>query len=453
MDFTQAQLIYSGAGLAAGLCLGVLLYLVQRLRRLGGQRRRQGLQLARLQRQHEALRREHTRLLERLRERERHYREQEDQLARQKAELGREFENLAHRIFERRSEQFDSHSRQSLSALLQPFREQIDAFQKRIDRVHSDSVRGQASLEGELRKVLDIGLRMNEQAGNLAAALKGDNKAAGNWGEVQLERSLQLAGLQPGEHYRAQPALRDGDGRRRLPDFLILLPDGKHLVIDSKVSLVDYERAVSAADDTAREAALTAHVRAVRRHVDDLASKRYAHLPDLASPDFVLMFMPVEAAYIEAMRHDRELFNAAYEKGVVLVSHTTLMPIMRTVANLWMVERSHREAREISTRAGDIYNQVCRVAERLHRLGNTLRSAGNHYNDAVRALAGQQGLHGKVERFRQLSGSAAGTMPELAPIHADLDLERLRGEEGATTEGAGAEGGEHPPEAAGRPAD
>lgn len=427
MEFNQVQVLYTGAGIAAGLGLGAVLYLVQRLGRLQQARQRQGAQLARLQREHNALRQEHTRLVERLRERERQSREQEAQLAEHKAELGREFENLAHRIFERRSEQFDSHSRQSLNGLLQPFREQISAFQQRIDQVHTDSVRGQASLEGELKKVLDIGLQMNEQAGNLATALKGDKKTAGNWGEVQLERSLQLAGLQAGEHYEAQATLRDEQGRRRLPDFLIKLPDGKHLVIDSKVSLVDYERAVSATSDAERDAAMAGHIQALRRHIDDLAAKSYAHLPNLASPDFVLMFMPVEAAYIEALRYNRELFNEGYDKGVVLVSHTTLMPILRTVANLWMVERSHREAREISTRAGEIYNQVCRVAERLHRLGNTLRSAGNHYNEAVRALAGQQGLHGKVERFQQLSGRATRSMPDLAPIHADLELDRLRG--------------------------
>jgi len=437
MEFAQAlselfsqQLLLSGAaGLAAGLCLTAFMVLWYRLRGLQRVRRRQAEQLSRLSQQHHTLQQEHSRLQERLHQTEQQHREHLGRASEHKAQLQREFENLANRIFENRSEQFASSSRHSLETLLQPFREQITGFQQRIDRIHTESIKGQVSLEGELRKVLDVGLQMNEQASNLSAALQGDNKTAGNWGEAQLERSLQLAGLEAGEHYQAQPAFRDEQGKRKLPDFLILLPDGKHMVIDSKVSLADYNRAVAADDDATRAAALTAHSRAVKQHIDDLSGKDYANLPQLISPDFVLMFMPIEPAYIEAMKHNRELFNYGFQKGVILVSHTTLMPVMRTVANLWMVENSNREAREISSRAGDIYNQVCLLAERLYRLGNTLGSAGNHFNDAVKALVGKQGLHGKVERFGQLSNSANRTMPDLGPLHQELEQDRLLMEE------------------------
>lgn len=427
MEYANQHLLFAGAGLGLGAVLAGLAWLLYRLRQQLRRGRKQARQLNGLNQRYQALQQEHARLQARYQEREAQHREQVGLLNEHKTELRREFENLAHRIFENRSEQFTQHSQQSLESLLKPFREQIATFQRRIDQVHTESVKGQASLEGELRKVLEVGLQMNEQAGNLSAALKGDKKTTGNWGEVQLERSLQLAGLEAGEHYQAQAALRDDRGQRRLPDFLIKLPDGKHLVIDSKVSLVDYDRAVAADTETERESALAAHSLALRRHIDDLATKDYAHLPQLASPDFVLMFLPVEPAYIEALRHNRDLFNYGYQKGVILVSHTTLMPILRTVSNLWMVERSNREAREISTRAGDIYNQVCLVAERLHKLGNTLRSAGNHYNDAVRAVAGKQGLHGKVERFQQISGRANRQMPDIAPLHNDLEQDRLQG--------------------------
>ncbi|GAB3283526.1 DNA recombination protein RmuC [Parahaliea aestuarii] len=432
MELDSQQLLLAGSGLAAGLIAVTLGWLLYRLRRQG--RREQQLQARyqSLEASHRRLQQDYAVLEERSGERERQHREQLGLLNEHRDQLKREFENLANRIFEERSQHFASHQKQSLETLLQPFREQIGAFQQRVDQVHSESLKGQASLAGELRRVLEIGLQMNEQAGNLAAALKGDKKATGNWGEAQLERSLQLAGLQAGQHYEAQAALRDEDGRRKLPDFLIKLPDGKHLVIDSKVSLVDYDRAIAAGSDVEREAALSAHVRAVRQHMDDLAGKDYAHLPNLGSPDFVLMFLPVEPAFIEALRHSPELFNDAYQRGVVLVSHTTLMPVLRTVANLWMVDRSNREAREISNRAGEIYNQVSLVAQRLNRLGNSLRSAGNHYNDTVRALAGQQGLQGKVERFQQLSGRARREMPELTPIHNDLEQERLVAGEGDT---------------------
>jgi len=255
--------------------------------------------------------------------------------------------------------------------------------------------------------------------------LKGDKKTTGNWGEAQLERTLELAGLQPGEHFESQIVFKDEEGKRRLPDFVIKLPDSKSIIIDSKVSLVDYDRAIAAETDEARTEALGAHAQAVRNHIDDLASKDYVNLPGISSPDFVLMFMPIEPAYIEAMKHNRDLFNYGYKKGVIMVSHTTLMPILRTIANLWMIDQGNREAREISSRAGDIYNHVCVVAERLHKLGNTLRAASNHYNDTVKGLVGKQGLHGKVERFQQLSTKANKEMIALEPLLDEIENERL----------------------------
>jgi DNA recombination protein RmuC len=373
------------------------------------------------------LRREIAEQETRAQERESHYAKQLQLLQENREQLKQEFENLANRIFEDKGKRFTSANRDALESLLKPFREQISGFQTRVNQVHAETIRGSAALEAELKKLLDVGLKMSDQAANLTLALKGDKKAAGNWGEAQLERTLELAGLQPGEHYDSQASLRDEHGRRKLPDFLIKLPDGKNLVIDSKVSLVDYDRAVAAETDEARAQALGAHVQAVRRHIDDLASKDYSNLPGIGSPDFVLMFMPVEPAYIEAMKQSRDLFNYGYGKRVIMVSHTTLMPILRTVANLWMIDRSNREAMEISSRAGEIFNQVCLVAERLNKLGNTLKTASNHYNDVVTGVIGQQGLHGKVERFQALSAKAKKSMPDdLAPLHTDINTERLR---------------------------
>ena len=372
-----------------------------------------------------ALQNQHTRLETEHRERQDRHTEQVQLLNEARDNLKREFENLANRIFEDKGKSFTTTSRESLEALLKPFREQISGFQSRINEVHSESLRGNTILEKEIQKVLEVGLEMNSQATNLTSALKGDKKTAGNWGEAQLQRTLELAGLQAGEHYDAQATFKDEEGKRKLPDFVIRLPDGKNLVIDSKVSLVDYDRAISADSDEARTVALNAHAQAVRNHIDDLASKDYVNLPGIGSPDFVLMFMPVEPAYIEAMKHNKDLFNYGYKKGVIMVSHTTLMPILRTVANLWMVEQSNQEAREISSRAGEIYNQVCLVAERLNKLGNTLKAANNHYNDTVRGLAGQQGLYGKIERFQQLSTRANKEMTALEPIHADIENDRL----------------------------
>ncbi|RLQ22079.1 DNA recombination protein RmuC [Seongchinamella sediminis] len=374
---------------------------------------------------YQSLQQEHTRLQTRQEEREEQHKDQMALLKEARDNLKQEFELLANRIFEDKGKHFTSTNRESLESLLKPFREQISGFQSRINEVHTESVKGQSALEAEIRKVLEVGLEMNSQATNLASALKGDKKTTGNWGEAQLERTLELAGLIPGDHYATQESHTDAGGKRRLPDFIIKLPDNKCLVIDSKVSLVDYERAISAETEEARGEALKAHARAVRNHIDDLSGKDYTGLSSLDSPDFVLMFMPVEPAYIEAMKYNRDLFNYGYQRQVVMVSHTTLMPILRTVANLWMIDQSNREAREISARAGEIYNQVCLVAERLHKLGNTLKSANNHYNQTVKGLAGQQGLVGKVDRFRQLSSKASKNLTELEPVHADIELERL----------------------------
>ncbi|NLZ10815.1 MAG: DNA recombination protein RmuC [Alcaligenaceae bacterium] len=336
-----------------------------------------------------------------------------------------EFHHLANRILEEKGKSFAQSSQTSLDALLTPFREQIQAFQSRINQVHDASVQGQARLGAEIKQVLDVGLRMSAEAQTLAQALKGDKKTAGNWGEMQLERTLQLAGLVKGDHYQAQPRLNEVGGQLRQPDFVIRLPDDKHIIIDSKVSLVDYDRALAAETAQARETALAAHVRAVRNHIDDLSRKDYSNLAGVSSPSFVLMFMPLESAYIEALQAGKDLFDYGYQRNVILVSHTTLLPVLKTVSNVWMVARSNAQAHELSARAGEIYNQVAVVAENLKKLGDTLGAANNHYNRTVTSLAGRQGLYGKVARFNELSAKANKTLPEIEPLHADIETEKL----------------------------
>ena len=337
-----------------------------------------------------------------------------------------EFENLANRVLEDKARAFDKNSRNSLEALLKPFREQVDGFQKRINDVHSESIKGNAMLEGEIKKVLEVGLRIGSDAQNLTDALKGDSQRRGSWGETQLEKTLQLSGLIEQHHYEKQTSFVDAEGRRKQTDFLIKLPDDKHIVIDSKVSLVAYDRAVAAENDDQLEAALKAHIKAVKRHIDDLQSKDYSNLIGIRSPSFVLMFMPIEPAYIEALKYEKDLFSYGYERNIVMVSHTTLMPILRTVANLWSMERSTREARELGNKAGDIYNQVCAVAERLARLGSSLQATNNHFNLTVKSLTGRQGLSGKVERFADMSSKVTRSMPEIEALHSDLQTESLQ---------------------------
>lgn len=342
-----------------------------------------------------------------------------------KQQLNVEFQHLAQQILEEKSRSFSESNQSSLEALLKPFKEQIEGFQKRVNEVHSESIKGTANLEAEIKRVLQIGVSMSEEAQNLATALKGDNKVLGNWGEVQLESALQAAGLLAGEHYIAQEHYKNEEGKSAFPDFVVHLPDQKHLVIDSKVSLLAYDQAVRSHENFAISQALGEHCKSLRSHIDGLAKKKYSELLGIKSPDFVLMFVPIEPAYIEAMKHDPHLFNYGYERNVILVSHTTLMPILRTVANLWRIERGNNEAREISEKAGEIYNQVCTIAERLNRLGNTITTANNQYNQTVTALVGKQGLLGKVERFQKLSAKASQEMPQIELLNNEVETARL----------------------------
>ena len=361
-----------------------------------------------------------------LSERESHHQSQVKWAEESRMTLRTELEVIGQKLLSSSGKALETTNQKSLDSLLKPLAEKIDQFQSRVNQVHTDMVRNSASLSEQIKHLESVGVSMSGEAQNLTRALKGDKKLVGNWGEAQVEKTLELAGLRRGEHFDAQVAVKDERGDRHLPDFIIRLPEGKNLVIDSKVSLVDYERAVTAESDADRTTALDAHAKAVRHHIDALSAKDYANLPGMDSPDFVLMFMPVEPAYIEVMRSHRELFNHGYQKNVILVSHTTLMPILRTVANLWMIEHSNREAREISERAGDIYNTVCLLGERLLSLGTSISTTANKYNDAVKAVQGKQGLLGKVSRFQSLSQRANKTFPDaLSPIEPDVESIRL----------------------------
>ena len=378
-----------------------------------------------LQEKHTAISNEHTELKTSLGEREKNHLQQIEQFEQQKIALTNEFTNLANKIFEEKNRSFTDTNKVSIDAMLQPFKEQIDGFQKRVNDIHDASIKGNEGISNQIKNVLDIGLKMSKEATNLASALKGDSQQRGAWGEAQLERTLEMSGLVEKTHFEKQSAFKDLDGNQKKTDYLIKLPDNKHMIIDSKVSLVAYDKAISAETPELQNLALVEHVNAVKKHIDDLASKDYTNLVGVHSPSFVLMFMPIEPAYIDALKSNKDLFSYGYSKNIVLVSHTTLIPILRTVANLWMMHSSNTEAREISEKAAEIYNQVCTVAERLQKLGNTLNTVKNQYNETVTSLVGQQGLHGKVERFNKLSNKVSKSMPAIQPQHIDFETERL----------------------------
>ena len=347
------------------------------------------------------------------------------QFEQQKAELKNEFKVVSEEIIKERQKVLNEQNKENVGALLKPLKEEIQGFRKRVNEVHTETVRGNTSLEGEIKKVMEIGLKMRDEATRLTSALKGDSQKRGAWGEAQLERTLQMSGLVQGDHYEKRSSFRDEFGKQKQTDYLIKLPDNKHIIIDSKVSLISYDKAISAETEPKRQLAMDEYVKSVKKHIDDLASKDYANLSGINSPSFVLMFMPIEPAYIEALKHDKSLFGYGYDKQIILLSHTTLIPILRTVSNLWKMDKSHKEAGKISEKAGDIYNSVCSVFQRFEKLGQTLNTASNHYNEVVTALAGRQGLQGKVERFTQISKKASKEMPPLRLRHFQCETAKL----------------------------
>lgn len=342
----------------------------------------------------------------------------------QKSLLNQEFERLAQKVLATNSAHFSQNQEQSVKLLLEPFQQQLNNFSQQVEQFKNSQISSHANLNTELQHLKILNQQITQEAHTLSLALKGDKKLSGTWGEVQLERSLQAAGLQNHCHYQREANFVSPSGQNRRPDFIIKLPDGKDIIIDSKISLVDFNKAVAATEQADQQQALTQHVKALKKHIDDLAQKDYSALIGVRSPHFVLMFIAIEPAFIEALKHDHNLYDYGAQKNVVLISHTTLMPILKTIANLWLLDRSHSQAFELAEKAGDIYQQVCLVAERLHKLGRSLHTTTSHYNDALTAFAGRQGLYGKVERFGEVAKQQQ-PLPELEPLASEIDTHRL----------------------------
>ncbi|AHF00358.1 DNA recombination protein RmuC [Thiomicrospira aerophila AL3] len=413
--------------ISSGLLLGLLLAGLLVWRKQVKQNQAQLTELHSYQQRFQQLSEDYRALESRYDAAQQHFAQEREHFSNTKAALTHEFENLAQRIFEQQGQQFSQQNQTQISQLLQPFREQVSSFQQRVNEVHDAATRGQAGLQAELRKVIELGMSMSQEAHNLTRALKGDAQQRGAWGEAQLRRTLEMSGLIESVHFSVQDSFKDAQHRDKRTDFVIRLPDAKHIILDSKVSLVAYDRWVATESESpaAQQAALDAHCQAVRRHIQELAAKDYTQLIGVKSPSFVLLFMPIEPAYIAALKAQPGLFDEAYNQGVVLVSHTTLLPILRTITNLWTLAQSQNEAQALGEKAGEIYQQVSVIAERLTKLGTSLSAASNHYNSTVTALAGNQGLYGKVARFNQLSTKVQKSLPTLETKHIDFDTERL----------------------------
>ena len=310
-----------------------------------------------------------------------------------------EFESLATKVLNAQGAQ----QRQSLDVMLNPFREQIGDFRKRVEEVYRSDTKERASLLKEMQNLQSASDRINTEAENLTKALKGDNKIQGNWGELVLERILEDSGLRKDHEYFVQPTSRDELGRTKRPDIVIRLPEGKDVVVDSKVTLVAYEQALSSEDEQARQVFMKQHVDAVKSQVKKLAEQDYDQLPDLRSLDFVLLFIPIESAFTLAMELDSKLFVEAFKKRIMLVSPTTLMMALRIIDNLWQVEKQNRNAQDIAQRAGALYDKLQGVVEEVDKLGKQLGTVQGTYDTLYGRLASGRGnLVGQAEKLREL---------------------------------------------------
>jgi len=366
-------------------------------------------------------------------EQNRHAAEEKLQLLTEaRQQLTQNFELLAQRIFDEKNERFSQQSKVSLEQTLNPLRDQLAEFRKRVEDVYDKESRDRVSLRAELGHLKELNQRMSEEALNLTRALKGDNKAQGNWGEVILERVLEESGLRKGFEYETQLAMRDDAGRRRYPDVVVRLPDDKDIVIDAKVSLVNYERYCNADDDAERLPALRQHVASVRAHIDGLSIKEYENLPGVRSLDFVLIFIPIEAAFLAAFNNDPSLFRDAYEKNIIVVSPTTLLATLRTVQTIWRYERQNANAELIANQAGALHDQFARLLESLQKLGNSLERSREAYEETLNRFSqGRGNLVKRVHDMAKLGAKTKRALPDtLLEMALDAELEvPARGEE------------------------
>ena len=329
-----------------------------------------------------------------------------------RGQLKIEFQNLAQQIFDEKSRKFGEQSKASLDQLISPLRDQLGSFKKKVEDVYDKESRDRAALYAEIAHLKELNQRISKEALNLTRALKGDSKTRGSWGEVILERVLEASGLQKGREYDLQVSLRDSQGKRYQPDAIVRLPEGKDVIVDAKISLKDYEAYYSAEDPVQKEKALKAHIESLRAHIRALAAKSYEGLEGVRSLDFVLMFVPIEAAFLAAVEKDRALFSEAFEKNIMVVSPSTLLVTLRTIQNIWRYEYQNRYALEIAKRAGALYDKFVGFVEALEEIGRQLDRARTAYQTAYDRLVGGRG--NLVRRSQELKALGVKAGKELS---------------------------------------
>jgi DNA recombination protein RmuC len=341
----------------------------------------------------------------------------EQRIAKNKEELNtiqekftKEFENLANKILEEKSTKFTEQNKLNITSILNPLKEKIEGFEKKVSESQKESVGMHSALKEQLNNLKDLNLQMSKEAINLTKALKGDSKAQGDWGETQLEILLEKANLAKDIHFTTQGGYRDEDGRLKKPDFIINLPDKRHLIVDSKVSLTNYEAYFNADDEEQQKFHLKKHIESIRKHIRELSEKKYESLYEINAPDYVLMFVPIEPAYLLALNNNNSLYLEALDKNVVMVSTSTLLATLSTVSSMWRQENQKNNVLEIANQAGRLYDQFVNLTDDLIKVGTQLKTVQGSYDTSMKKLTGKGNLVKKVEKIRELGAKTTKIM-------------------------------------------
>lgn len=352
--------------------------------------------------------------------------EQKQEVEKLQEKFTREFENLANKILEEKSSKFTEQNRENMKNILSPLQDKIQLFEKKVEDTHKESIDYHAALRQQILGLREMNEQMSKETLNLTKALKGDSKMQGNWGELILERVLEKSGLEKGREYEVQQSFTNEEGSRVFPDVVINLPDGKKMVVDSKVSLVAYEKFINEEDETLRTTFLREHVSSIRRHVEQLGAKNYHDLYQIESPDFVLLFIPMEPAFAIALNEDATLYNKAFEKNIVIVTPSTLLATLRTIDSMWSNQKQQENAFEIARQAGSLYDKFEGFVNDLVKIGKKMDEAKTEYQGAMNKLFdGKGNLISSIEKLKKMGAKAKKSLPENIIKRATIDENEL----------------------------
>ena len=354
---------------------------------------------------------------------------QKEEIVKIQEEAKLQFENLANKILEEKTLKFTEQNQQNLKNILNPLQEKITDFEKKVENTHKESIDYHAALRQQILGLKEMNLQMSKETLNLTKALKGDSKIQGNWGELVLERVLEKSGLEKGREYEIQKSFTTEEGNRVQPDVIINLPDGKKMIVDSKVSLTAYEKYINEEDDEQKSSFLKEHVNSLKRHVEQLGSKNYQHLYQMESPDFVLLFIPIEPAFAIALNEDTQLYNKAFERNIVIVTPSTLLATLRTIDSMWTNQKQQENAYEIARQAGALYDKFDGFVTDLVKIGKKMDEAKTEYEGAMNKLVdGKGNLITSVQKLKIMGAKAKKSLPDAIINRANASLENFEEE-------------------------